>query len=102
VWLRALFEYRRTWIVLTKDTRIRKRSLERLAFISAGVRVFALTAGSLTGADQASAFILGLKRIARLSKQSGPFIAVVTGSGHVAMLERPRPTRAQKKKHRKA
>ncbi len=102
VWLSALFEHRRSWIVLTKDTRIRKRSLERLAFISAGVRVFALTAGDLKGENQALAFVKGLKRIGRLSKQPGPFIAVVTGSGHVAMLEQPKVTRKQKKRHRKA
>ena len=102
VWLSALFEHRRSWIVLTKDTRIRKRSLERLAFIAAGLRVFALVAGDLNGDNQAQAFVSGLKRITRLSKQPGPFIAIVTASGHVAMLEQPKVTRAQKRRHRKA
>lgn len=102
VWLSALLEHRRDWIILTKDTRIRKRSLERLAFISAGLRVFALTAGDLNGEKQAQAFVNGLKHIARLSKQAGPFIALVTGSGHVSMLEQPTPSRDQKRRHRRA
>lgn len=102
VWLSALFEYRRDWIILTKDTRIRTRSLERLAFIAAGLRVFALTSGDLNGENQAQAFVNGLKRIARLSKQAGPFIAIVSGSGRVAMLEQPKPTRDQKRRHRRA
>ena len=64
--------------------------------------MFALTAGGLTGEHQAQAFVTGLARIARLCKQAGPFIAIVTASGYVTMLEKPKVTRVQKKRHRKA
>lgn len=102
VWLASLYENRKRWIVLTKDKKIRKRSLERLAFISAGVRVFALVSGDLTGENQALAFILALKKIARFARLPGPFIALVTASGHVTMFDRPRISRSLKKHHRKA
>jgi hypothetical protein len=39
------------WVVLTKDSRIRYRSLERDALIRAGVRAFVLTARDMTGHD---------------------------------------------------
>ena len=83
-WLRAL-AHRSDVIVLTKDSRIRRRLLERQALEKAKLRVFALSAGNLSGADQAAAFVRALPRIRRLSKQPGPFIARVTATGAVDM-----------------
>ena len=79
-WLLALAQ-RPELVVLTKDTRIRKRELERRALEAAGLRVFALSAGNLSGADQAAAFVRALPRIRRLAQRSGPFIARVTATG---------------------
>jgi len=37
------------WIVLTKDSRIRYRALEKMTLINAGVAAFILTSADLTG-----------------------------------------------------
>lgn len=86
-WLKSLAEHRDDWVILTKDTRIRRRELERDALLSAGVRVFALTAGNLSGDAQASAFVRGLRAILRFSQASWPFIAIVTAAGGVKRVE---------------
>ena len=44
-------------IVFTKDTRIRRRTIERQAMEAAGLKVFALSSGNLPGADRAAAFV---------------------------------------------
>ena len=75
-----------TVVILTKDTRIRHRELERDALLSSGLRVFALTAGNLSGDSQARAFVRALKRILRFSRARGPFIATVTASGGVKRI----------------
>lgn len=81
-WLRALSR-RPDLVVLTKDTRIRKRTLERQALERAGLKVFALSAGNLSGVEQAAVFVRALPRIRRLVAQPGPFIARVTATGAV-------------------
>jgi hypothetical protein len=73
-------------VVLTKDTRIRRRELERRALHAAGLRVFALSAGNLSGADQAAAFVRALPRMRRLARRPGPFIARVTATGATDLL----------------
>ena len=84
-WLSELAK-RPKLVVLTKDTRIRKRPLERLALENAQLRVFALSAGNLSGADQAAAFVRALPRIRRLATAKGPFIARVTASGSTGVI----------------
>jgi hypothetical protein len=84
-WLRALAD-RPELVVLTKDTRIRRRELERRAIEDAGLRVFALSAGNLSGAEQAAAFVRALPRIRTLARQPGPFIARVTAAGATDLL----------------
>ena len=86
VWLSALAEHQ-DWIVLTKDSQIRRRPLEREAFKNARARVFTLTSGNLTGEQQAEAFVRALPKIRRLSKRRGPFIAKVTAAGAVEILK---------------
>jgi len=53
---------RRGWIVLTKDTRIRYRPNEKQALLAAGVRAFAFTSGSLSGAEMSDAIVKALPR----------------------------------------
>ena len=99
-WLTALFDQRETWVVVTKDKKIKKRPLEKQALMASGLRVFALTAGELTFDAQANAFVRGLRRIVRISKQSGPYIALVTASGSVNLVERPKPGLRKKRRMR--
>jgi hypothetical protein len=84
-WLRVLGR-RPELIVLTKDTRIRRRQLERVALETAKLRVFALSAGNLSGADQAAAFVRALPHIRRLVQHHGPFVARVTATGATELI----------------
>lgn len=99
-WLTALYDQREAWVVLTKDKKIKKRPLEKQALMAAGLRVFALTAGELTIDAQAEAFVRGLRRIVRISKQAGPYIARVTAGGDVQIVERPKPGLRKKRRMR--
>ena len=101
-WLTALYERRAEWVVLTKDKQIRKRPLEKLALMAAGLRVFALTAGELGTDAQVNAFVRGLPRIARISRLSGPYIARVTASGDVKVVERAKPGQRKERTRRKS
>lgn len=83
-WLRALVN-RPDLVVLTKDARIRHRTIEREALHASRLRVFALSSGNLSGADQAAAFVRALPKIRRFARRPGPFIARVTATGAVAL-----------------
>ena len=75
------------WVVLTKDQRIRYRTIEREALMQAGVRAFVLTAGNIDGTEMAEIFVKALPKIRRFAaKYSPPFIATVSRSGSVSML----------------
>jgi len=60
VWLREVG--RSGWLVLTKDQRIRYREIEKQAVLRAGVGVFVLTGGNMSGKAMASAFVRGRSR----------------------------------------
>ena len=84
-WLREVG--RRGWIVLTKDTWIRRRSNERTALMRAGVRAFVLIAGNLSGPEMARVFVNALPAMHRfVVRHNPPFIAKITRSGAVSML----------------
>ena len=69
----------RSWVVLTKDQRLRYRPLEISALRASGARVFILTAGNLRGSEIASVFEAALPSIYRiLAKHTGPFIARIS------------------------
>ncbi len=85
VWLTEVSS--RGWVVLTKDKAIRYRKNEKAAVDAAAGRLFVLTAGNITGAEIAKAFVVALPRIRRLvANQAPPFIATVSGSGTVSLL----------------
>jgi hypothetical protein len=84
-WLRALAG-RPEFLVLAKDTRIRRRTNERDALKAACLRVFALSSGNLPGDAQAAAFVRALPKIRRIAQQPGPFIARVTAHGGVQVI----------------
>ena len=82
---------KRGWVVLTKDRHIRYRASEKQALIKAGIAVFVLTSGNLTGDEMASAFIAALPRMKKLLRSlKPPFIAKVTRSGIVTLLDTPK------------
>ena len=78
---------KRGWVVLTKDDRIRYRSTELAAVISAHVALFALSSGNLTGVEMAQALVAALPRMFRvLATHRPPFIAKVTRSGEMSLV----------------
>ena len=77
VWLAEVSK--RSWIVLTKDQRLRYRPLEIAALRTNNARVFILIAGNLKGSEIAATFEAALPRIRRvLANHFGPFIARIS------------------------
>ena len=78
----------RTWIVLTKDDRIRYRVTERTALASARVRAFVRTSSQLLGTEMATAFVKALPRMKRLiANHTPPFIGRVQEMGSLAICK---------------
>lgn len=76
------------WVVITKDKLIRKRPIEREALFASGVRAFVFSGGNLSGVEMAESIIGALPRMLRLiAKTPAPFIARITGSGDVALID---------------
>lgn len=48
------------WTVLTKDSHIKHRLVERTALLEAGVRAFVLVSGNITGSEMATIFVKAL------------------------------------------
>lgn len=75
-------------MVITKDKLIRKRPIERQALLASGVRAFVFSGGNLSGVEMAESITGALPRILRLiAKTPAPFIARITGSGDVALID---------------
>ena len=78
----------RGWIVLTKDSRIRRHPLELQALLAAEVAAFMLTATDLTGADMGHLLVAALPRITALVRsRARPFIATISRQGQVAIIQ---------------
>ena len=85
-WLKAVGE--KGWIVLSKDGRIRRDSVERAALASAGVRAFFLTQQGLTGDEMAEIFANALPEMVRLAhSQSAPFIYTLSRGGKFSLIK---------------
>jgi hypothetical protein len=68
----------RTWVVLTKDERIRYRPLELQALRNAKLRAFILVCGNVRGADTADILLKAMSRIIDiLGRYRGPFVYYV-------------------------
>ncbi len=78
---------------LSKDRNIRRRTLERQALMDAEVKAFLLAAADLLGDEQAAVLVKALPRIRRICQRPGPFIAGITATGNVTVVEE-RPKRA--------
>jgi predicted nuclease of predicted toxin-antitoxin system len=78
---------RQSWVVLTKDQRIRYRALERRALERAQVAAFVLTGKNLTGEEMSAALRAALPRMLRLlRKHAPPFLATVGTTGSVKLV----------------
>ena len=85
-WLPVVGE--RGWLVLTKDARIRRVPLERLALISAKVGAFILTGGEARGVAMGQNLVKALPAMQRIAmKQTRPFIATVAAGGTITIIE---------------
>jgi PIN like domain len=74
----------RGWVILTKDARIGKNRIERLAVADAGARMFTLASQSLSGADMADIFLQAVPEMKKfIYENPAPFIAKVYQGGKV-------------------
>jgi PIN like domain len=74
----------RRWIVLTKDARIGKNRIERLAVADSNVRMFTLASQSLSGVDMADIFLNAIPAMKKfICENPAPFIAKVYQGGKV-------------------
>jgi predicted nuclease of predicted toxin-antitoxin system len=75
---------RKGWIILTKDARIGKNQIERLAVADARVRMFVLVSQNLSGVDMANIFVTAIPTMEKfISQNFAPFIAKVERDGKV-------------------
>jgi hypothetical protein len=75
---------KRNWIILTKDAKIGKNQIERMAVANANVRMFVLASQNLLGTDMADIFVKAIPEIKKfVSINSAPFIAKIYGNGSV-------------------
>jgi len=79
---------RRGWVVLSKDERIRRNSIERSALETAQVRAFFLTQQDITGVEMADLFKRALSgMIKRTISEPAPFICTISRSGQFSRLQ---------------
>ena len=65
----------RNWIVLTRDTNIRRRRLEREALMASGVAAFALTSGEATAEEVADTIVPLVRKFVNMSvSEQKPFL----------------------------
>lgn len=84
-WLEAAG--REEWIVLTKDSAIRYRPIEKEALLKAGVAAFTFTRGNQRVDELLTAFLKALPRIRSLmSELPRPFLASISSAGGVRVL----------------
>jgi hypothetical protein len=85
VWLRTAKGIRKA-VVLTKDSRIRKRPLELDALRAVG-RSFVLVAANLQTEAQAAAIVKALPAMRRIcARRRPPFVGRITQNGHVELI----------------
>jgi hypothetical protein len=84
VWLKEAG--RKGWVVLTHDTRIRYRKMEREALIENNTKAFVLTAKCLRGHEIAEVFVNSIASIKKLvGKYDNSLIATISRSSSVTV-----------------
>lgn len=77
---------KRGWVVLTKDAKISKNHLERMAVTNAGISMFILASQNLSGKKMADIFLGAVTKMQEfVRKHPAPFIAKVYRDGRVEM-----------------
>ncbi|MGM3305930.1 hypothetical protein ACSQ6I_08110 [Anabaena sp. WFMT] len=72
------------WIVLTKDDRISKNQLERIAVARAQIKMFVLASQNLQGKDMAAIFLKAIVPMQEfVRKHPAPFIAKIYRDGKI-------------------
>jgi predicted nuclease of predicted toxin-antitoxin system len=83
---------RQNWIFVTKDRRIKQRTLEREALIKAKVRSFVLNSKGDTGPQMGESLVRALSAMnSMIARTPGPFIGRVTRAGSVNLDFTPDP-----------
>lgn len=78
----------RGWVVLTKDSRIRRHPLELQALLAANVAVFMLTATGLTGAEMGRVLVAAIPKLTTFVRsRARPFIATISRHGQVTLIQ---------------
>lgn len=79
---------RRAWVVLTKDSAIRRNPHEKAMFRTAGVRVFALARKDLSGPEMANLFVAALAGMHRRAATiDPPFVFSISRNGDFKRLD---------------
>jgi predicted nuclease of predicted toxin-antitoxin system len=74
------------WVILTKDARIGKNHLERMAVTNAGISMFTLASQNLSGKEMADIFLKSITKMQEFVRtHPAPFIAKVYRDGRVEM-----------------
>ena len=77
---------KRGWVVLTKDAKISKNYLERIAVTNAGIFMFILASQNLSGKQMADIFLGAVTKMQEFVRTyPAPFIAKVYRDGRVEM-----------------
>lgn len=77
---------KRGWVVLTKDAKISKNHLERMAVTNAGISMFTLASQNLSGKQMADIFLGAVTKMQEFVRtHPAPFIAKVYRDGRVEM-----------------
>lgn len=85
VWLAEVGKF--GWVVLTKDKWIRRRAIERDAFLNAGLRVFCFMSGEVPFSEAATIIAAALPKIKRFADtKPPPFIAGIYKDSSVKLL----------------
>jgi len=78
----------RNWLVLTKDSAIRRNPHEKAMIRNARVRVFALTRKDLRGQEMAEIFVAALPgMLTRTAKVAAPFVFSISKAGVFQRLD---------------
>lgn len=78
---------RRDWVLITKDKNIRRNPLERMAYMSSGVRGFVVTAGNLKGEELAALLVRHLDGMVRRAHgRPGPLLFAISTTGTFSKL----------------
>lgn len=76
------------WVVLTKDSTIRRNPYEKTMFREARVRVFVLTRKDLSGREMADLLVLALRDMLRKANAvPPPFVFSIDRNGKLTRLE---------------